>query len=106
MAIGQKNVVDIRPETFQQPMAEQGLACSRFAGQQSNAFEIKDGGQKGCQGAFVAGGGIIIIAVRRGCKRPAFQAEMRLIHYEPPPSPMPPVGRHSFFRIGIAGSRT
>src|SRR5260370_35374732 len=112
MAVGPKNVSDIRlgdSQALQESMAEHGLAGSRLARENGDAFENENSSLKCGEGSFVAGGGIIVVAIRSGSERPAFQAEMRFIHCHPHPPATSPFSAGEptlLIRIGIPNCRT
>src|SRR5713101_6820518 len=89
MTVSQKSILDFGAKALEKSVAQKGFARARFARQDRDAFQVKDGGLNRRKSPLVIRGGIVVIAVRRGPKGPAFQAEMRFIHCHPTPRPCP-----------------
>ena len=80
MAVGEEGGAVLRPETFEQAMAQQRLAGAWFAGEDEDPFAVGQAGQQAVDRLLVPGRRVVRSRVRRGRERPLPQPEALDVH--------------------------
>src|SRR5262249_54487979 len=103
MTVAEEGTGNIRPQTFEQAMAQEGFAGSGRPCQEGKTRIFLNGAQQACQGSFMSGGRIVARAIGSGRERPPRQAKIRQIHG---PSPQVVSTKRPIFPIGTGGGMT